>query len=73
MGVFDWLFQRRPKPVGKYEGEFKMLDGYRPHFTAWNKDIYENELIRAETSSLRGSRASLTSSGVALLLDLYSW
>ena len=47
MGVFDWLFQRRPKPVGKYEGEFKMLDGYRPHFTAWNKDIYENELIRA--------------------------
>ena len=47
MGVFDWIFQRRPKPVGKYEGEFKMLDGYRPHFTAWNKDIYENELIRA--------------------------
>lgn len=47
MGVFDWLFQRRPKPVGKYEGEFKMLDGYRPHFSSWNKDIYENELIRA--------------------------
>ena len=47
MGVFDWLFQRRPKPVGQYQGEFKMLDGYRPHFTSWNKDIYENELIRA--------------------------
>ena len=47
MGVFDWLFQRRPKPVGKYQGEFKMLDGYRPHFSSWNKDIYENELIRA--------------------------
>ena len=47
MGVFDWIFQRRPKPVGKYEGEFKMLDGYRPHFSSWNKDIYENELIRA--------------------------
>ena len=47
MGVFDWLFKNRPKPVGKYEGAFKMLDGYRPHFSSWNKDIYENELIRA--------------------------
>lgn len=47
MGVFDFLFKNRPKPVGKYEGEFKMLDGYRPHFSSWNKDIYENELIRA--------------------------
>ena len=47
MGMFDWLFGRRPKPVGRYEGEFKMLDGYRPHFTAWNKNIYESELIRA--------------------------
>lgn len=47
MGVFDWLFSRRPKPVGKYEGEFKMLDAYRPNFSSWNKDIYESELIRA--------------------------
>lgn len=47
MGVFDWLFKNRPKPVGKYEGAFKMLDGYLPHFSSWNKDIYENELIRA--------------------------
>lgn len=47
MGVFDWLFSRRPQPTGKYQGEFKMLDGYRPHFSSWNKDIYENELIRA--------------------------
>ena len=47
MGVFDFLFKNRPKPVGKFEGEFKMLDGYRPHFSSWNKDIYENELIRA--------------------------
>lgn len=47
MGVFDWLFGRAPKPVGKYQGTFKMLDGYRPVFTSWNKDIYESELIRA--------------------------
>lgn len=47
MGVFDWLFKNRPKPVGRYEGQFKMLDGYRPQFTNWNGSIYENELIRA--------------------------
>lgn len=47
MGVFDWLFKRKPEPTGKYEGTFRMLSGYRPHFTAWNKDLYESELIRA--------------------------
>lgn len=47
MGVFDWLFGKRPEPKGKYEGEFKMLEGYRPHFTSWNRDLYESELIRA--------------------------
>ena len=47
MGVFDWLFGKRPEPTGKYEGEFRMLDGYRPHFTSWNRDLYESELIRA--------------------------
>lgn len=47
MGVFDWLFGKRPKPVGNYEGQFQMLDGYRPHFSSWNKDLYESELIRA--------------------------
>lgn len=47
MGVFDWLFKNRPKPAGRLEGDFKMLDGYRPHFTGWNKELYESELIRA--------------------------
>lgn len=47
MSVFDWLFGKRPKPVGNYEGQFQMLDGYRPHFSSWNKDLYESELIRA--------------------------
>lgn len=47
MGLFDWLFGNRPKAQGKYEGEFKMLDGYKPHFSSWNKDLYESELIRA--------------------------
>lgn len=47
MGLFDFLFKNRPKPVGKYEGDFKLLDGYRPHFTTFGGSIYESELIRA--------------------------
>ena len=47
MGLFDWLFKNRPAPAGKYEGEFKMLDGYKPRFSSWDKDLYESELIRA--------------------------
>lgn len=47
MGLFDFLFKNRPKEQGRYGGEFKMLDGYKPHFSSWNKDLYESELIRA--------------------------
>ena len=47
MGLFDLLFGNRPKEQGKYEGEVRMLDGYKPHFSSWNKDLYESELIRA--------------------------
>lgn len=47
MGLFDFLFKKVPEPQGRYEGQFRMLDGYKPHFTSWNKDIYESELIRA--------------------------
>ena len=47
MGLFDFLFKNRPQPVGRYEGEFKMLDGYKPHFTSWDKDLYESEMIRS--------------------------
>lgn len=47
MGLFDFLFKNRPKTVGQYKGDFKLLNGYEPHFTEWNKDLYESELIRA--------------------------
>lgn len=47
MGMFDWLFGKKPEPKGKYEGEFRMLEGYRPHFSSWDRDLYESELIRA--------------------------
>lgn len=47
MGLFDFLFKNRPQPRGQYGGAFKMLDGYKPHFTSFGGNIYESELIRA--------------------------
>ena len=47
MGLFEKIFGNRPKESGQYQGSFQMLDGYRPQFSSWNKDIYESELIRA--------------------------
>lgn len=47
MGLFEKIFGNRPKPQGKYEGIFKMLNGYTPHFTSWGGGIYESEIVRA--------------------------
>lgn len=47
MSLFDFLFRHRPQPKGTYEGEFKLLDGYRPAFTSFGGELYESELIRA--------------------------
>lgn len=47
MGLFDFIFGRRPKPVGRYEGSYKMLTGHEPRFTKYGGDLYDNELIRA--------------------------
>ena len=47
MSLFDIIFKNRPKEKGKYEGTFKMLNGYTPHFTTYNGSIYESQLIRA--------------------------
>lgn len=48
MGLFSMIFGNRPKvKEADYQGFFKMLDGYKPHFTTFNGGIYESELIRA--------------------------
>ena len=47
MGLFDVIFGHRPQPQGKFQGGFKMLNGYTPRFTKWSGDVYESELIRA--------------------------
>lgn len=52
MSLFDFIFKNRPKPAGRYEGYFKMLDGYVPRFTTRGGGIYESELIRAAIDAL---------------------
>ena len=47
MGLFDKLFGKRPEPKGEFGGEFKLLNGYAPHFTTWGGSVYESELVRA--------------------------
>ncbi|MBQ1292545.1 MAG: phage portal protein [Clostridiales bacterium] len=48
MGLFDFLFRRQPSTDRlKYEGVFKMLNGYTPRFTSWSGGLYESELIRS--------------------------
>ena len=47
MSLFDVIFKNRPKEQGKYEGIFKMLNGYTPRFTSREGGVYESELIRA--------------------------
>lgn len=53
MGLFDWLFGNRPKEnEKKFEGSFKLLNGYMPRFTSWQGEIYESELVRASINAL---------------------
>ena len=52
MGLFDWLFQNKPKEKGKYEGQFSLLTGYEPRFQTFHGEIYESELVRASINAL---------------------
>lgn len=47
MSLFDRLFGNRPEPKKEPSGGFMMLNGKRPEFSAWDRSIYESELIRA--------------------------
>lgn len=47
MGLFDKIFGKRPEPQGEFEGAFRVLTGYTPHFTSYGGSIYESELVRA--------------------------
>ncbi len=67
MGLFDKLFGNRPKEVGRYEGIFKLLNGYTPHFTTFGGGVYESELIRASINAIAThiSKLSVESHGAA--------
>ncbi len=47
MGLFERIFGNRPKEPTGYDGVFKMLNGYTPHFTSFEGGVYESELIRS--------------------------
>ena len=47
MGLFDRIFGRAPKPAGDYNGVFRLLNGYEPHFARFSGSIYEAQLVRA--------------------------
>ena len=67
MGLFEKIFGHRPKESGQYEGGFRMLNGYTPHFSSFGGSIYENELIRAaiNTRSTHISKLKVEFSGSA--------
>ena len=52
MGLFDRLFGRRPEPRGEFQGTFKMLNGYVPHFTSFSGGMYESELVRSAINAI---------------------
>lgn len=51
MGLFDFLFGKRPEPK-EFEGTFRMLNGYVPRFTSFSGGMYESELVRAAINAI---------------------
>lgn len=49
MSLFDKIFGNRPKERKLYN-EFRMLNGYEPHFTSYSGGLYESELVRSAIS-----------------------
>ena len=48
MGLFEWLFKKpNVDAATHYDGYFKTLTAYAPHFTSWGGELYESELVRA--------------------------
>ena len=50
MGLFDFLFKKRPEPKGT-EDSFRLLTGTTAHFSRWGGDIYESEIVRASINA----------------------
>lgn len=66
-GLFEKIFGNRPRPRGEYRGEFRMLNGYEPHFSRWGGCIYDSEIVRASINAIAThcSKLSVTIQGAA--------
>lgn len=48
MGLFEKIFGNRPKSeLTRHGADYKTLTAYQPQFTAFNRPLYESELVRA--------------------------
>lgn len=67
MGLFDIIFKNKPKEKGQYDGVFKMLNGYTPHFTSFMGSIYESQLIRSAINvrAIHNAKLKVEMMGVA--------
>ena len=60
MGLFDWLFKKENIDAAKdNNGYFRTFTAYEPHFTTWNGEIYESDLVRAAIDARARSVAKL--------------
>lgn len=60
MGLFDWLFKKENVDAAKnYDSYFRTFTAYEPHFTTWNGEIYESDLVRAAIDARARSIAKL--------------
>lgn len=60
MGLFDRLFGHAPNPTGKYDGGYKMLNGYVPRFSKFEGGIYESEIVRSAINARATHISKLT-------------
>ena len=51
MSLFDMLFPKKEQKF-REETEFHTLTAYTPHFTNWEGNVYENELVRASIDAI---------------------
>lgn len=59
MGLFELLFPKKERYVNG-ESTFKTLTAYEPHFTTWQGEIYEQELVRASIDAIARHCSKLT-------------
>lgn len=67
MGLFDYIFGKRPKPNMQPQSSYQTFNAYQPVFRTYNGQIYENELVRAaiDARARNISKLNIVIKGVA--------